>query len=244
MSEWKDCPVQIVNDAQSIYLQTVPTLTFTNYRSNASTNNSTCRLCGSDAECVRHLLSNCTKFLKTDFKRRHDRVLQYILFRFLKKHGLIDSLPPWYTKITIKPKYENEELSLYWDIPEYSGYEDEEEDKVLRPDGKIVMKKKKEIYVLEMSVPWLTNRQSKQTEKEDKYLSIVQSLKVDNPHYSVQQVTFIVDCLGGYSNFFIKALQILEFSTCEIRKMCLDVQKILISEATSTINKFKVLTKT
>jgi hypothetical protein len=192
---------------------------------------------------VRHLLSNCNKFLPTDFKRRHDRVLQHILFYFLHKNGLVDSLHPWCTKVVIKPQYENEEVLVLWDIPEYSGYEDEEEGNVLRPDGKIVLKKKQQILVLEMSVPWIDNRGSKQIEKEEKYRSIVQSLKVDNPQHKVQQVTFIVDCLGGYSKCFKEALKVLDFTDFEIEKMCLDIQKILISEATSTLNKFKVLTK-
>jgi hypothetical protein len=244
MTDWKNCPVNIINDAQSIYLQTIPTLTFTNYRSKTKTNNSTtCRLCKKSPESVCHLLSSCNKFLPTDYKRRHDRVLQYILFCFLHKNGFSDSLHPWYTKVVIKPKYENEEMLVLWDIPEYSGYEEEEEAKVLRPDGKIVLKKRKLIFVLEMSVPWIDNRESKHTDKEDKYRSIVQSLKIDNPHHKVQQVTFIVDCLGGFSDSFTEALKVLDFSAFEIEKMCLDIQKILISEATSTINKFKVLTK-
>ena len=71
---------------------------------------------------------------------------------------------------------------------------------------------------------------------------MIQTLKVDNPLHNVQQITFIIDCLGGYSKSFIDALKILEFDKWEIDKMCLDIQKILITEATSTINKFKVLT--
>ena len=93
-----------------------------------------------------------------------------------------------------------------------------------------------------MSVPWIVNRKTKFEEKVEKYKSAIQTLKVDNPLYNIQQITFIVDCLGGYSKSFIDALKIMEFDKWEIEKMCLDIQKILITEATSTINKFKVLT--
>ena len=242
LSHWKDCPVQIINDAQSIYLQIVPTLTFTNFRSGNVNSSYHCRLCGGPSESVKHLLSQCSKFLSTDFKRRHDRVLQYILFKFLKKCKLIESVPPWFTKVEIKPHYENEDVVVYWDIPEYSGHMDEEDDKVLRPDGKIVLKKQKQIYVLEMSIPWIDNRTVKMSEKIEKYKGIVQTLKVDNPSFKVQQLTFIVDCLGGYSKSFIEALRVLEFDKNEIDKMCLDIQKIVVTEATTTINRFKVLT--
>ena len=241
MTHWKDCPVQIINDAQSIYLQIIPTLTFHNYRGGNVSNSSKCRLCGGESESVKHILSHCGKLVKIDYKRRHDRVLQYILFRFLYKHTLIDSNPPWYSKVTIKPHYENKNISVYWDIPLYSGYEDEEDDKVLRPDGKIILKNLKQIFVLEMSVPWIDNRNSNFEEKVEKYKSIIQSLKIDNPHFNVQQLTFIVDCLGGYSKSFVETLRILGFDKGIIEKMCLDIQKILITEATSTTNKFKVL---
>ena len=242
MADWKDCPVQVINDAQSIYLQVIPTLTFQNYRGGNITNSTQCRLCGGESESVKHLLSHCNKFLNTDYKRRHDRAFQYILFRFLKKNGLIDSNPPWFTKVIIKPHYENEIVALYWDIPMYNGYEDDQDDKLFRPDGKIIFKDRKQIYVLEMSVPWIVNRKIKFDEKVEKYKSVIQTLKVDNPLYTVQQITIIIDCLGGYSKSFIEALKLLEFDKWEIQKICLDIQKILITEATSTINKFKVLT--
>ena len=177
-----------------------------------------------------------------DYKRRHDRVLQHIVFKFLRKHSLISTTPPWYTKIVIKPKYENKNIFVFWDIPEYTGHDDEQEEKALRPDGKIIRNDTKKIYVLEMSIPWIENREMKIDEKVQKYKSIVQTLKVDNPSFEVMQLTFIVDCLGGYSKSFYEALKILEFSKNEIEGICLDVQKIVISEATNTINKFKVLT--
>ena len=242
LTDWKDCPVQVINDAQSIYLQTIPTLTFTSYRNISEPHSTSCRLCAKGNESVKHLLSHCQYFLKTDYKRRHDRVLQHIMFKFLQKHSLVDKTPPWYTKVIIKPLYENNDVTVYWDIPEYQGHDDEEDDKVLRPDGKILRKDVKKIYVLEMSIPWIDNRESKINEKVEKYKSIVQSMKVDNPLFEVQQLTFIVDCLGGYSKSFLDALKTLGFNSIEIESICFDTQKIVISEATSTINKFKVLT--
>ena len=136
----------------------------------------------------------------------------------------------------------NNDVTVYWDILEYSGHDDEEEDKILRPDGKIIRKGVKKIYVLEMSIPWIENRELKLNEKVEKYKSTVQSMKVDNPLFEVQQLTFIVDCLGGYSKSFPDALKTLEFTKIEIDRICLETQKIVISEATNTINRFKVLT--
>ena len=156
LSLWKDCPVDIINEFQSIYLQTVPTLTFMKHRGRPDVS-TICRLCSEGTESIKHLLSHCSKFVSHGYKRRHDRVLQYILYVYMHKHGLISSCPPWYTQISIKPKYENDDMIVYWDIPEYSGYADQDSQQPLRPDGKIIVKSLKEIYVLDMTIHWIEN---------------------------------------------------------------------------------------
>ena len=239
---WKEAPVEVINDFHSIYLQTVPTLTFKKFRGSTDILSTTCRMCGKSEESVKHLLSNCAKFANHAYKRRHDRVLQYIMFRFLHKSKLVAEVPPWFTKICIKPRYENNELEVYWDIPEYSGYDKELENGPLRPDGKIVNKTAKSIFVLEMSIPWITNRKSKLDEKENKYSNIVQSLKVENPGYLVKQLTFIIDCMGGYSKDLIDNLKLLDLTRAEVDSLLPGIQRIVVTEANSIINHFKVAT--
>ena len=78
----------------------------------------------------------------------------------------------------IKPSYENDEIWLVWDIPEYCGREDEEESRILRPDCKIIFKEEKRIVLLEMTVPWIENREIKLQEKEEKYANIIRTLKL------------------------------------------------------------------
>ena len=95
-----------------------------------------------------------------------------------------------------------------------------------------------------MSVPWIENRNSKIEEKEQKYRNIVQGLKVDNPGYSVKQLTFKVDCLGGYSKDLINSMKELELTKHEIDSIIPGIQNILVTEANSVINHFKILTMT
>ena len=157
--------------------------------------------------------------------------------------NLIDVCPPWYTKVCIKPVYQNNDIEVYWDIPEYSGYPNEDdENRPLRPDGKVINKTTKTIFVLEMSVPWIENRASKLNEKIDKYVNIVQNLKVDNPGYTVKQLTFIADCMGGYSKDLQTNLETLGLTKSEVHSILPNIQKILVTEANSVINRFKVLT--
>jgi hypothetical protein len=244
LHRWKDCPVEVINDLHSIQLQTVPTLAFLKHRGSAEIIDTSCRLCHGGVESVKHLLSNCGQFAKTLYIRRHNRVLRYILFKFLYKFKLIETCHPWYSEVDIKPSYENEDILLLWDIPEYSGRDDENDDHVLRPDGKLVWKKKKEIYVLEMSIPWIENREVKLGDKLEKYENIIRSIKCENPECKVDQVTFIVDCLGGFSKSLIDNLRKLSFDATECKHIVLGIQKIVMSEARSLINCFKMSTCT
>ena len=138
--------------------------------------------------------------------------------------------------------YENDNLTVFWDIPEYSGYDDDL-DHSLRPDGKLINKTEKTIYVLEMTVPWIENRETKEEEKVGKYKGIVQSLKIDHPGYTVKQLTFVIDCLAGYSKSLPCSLRESSFTERECEIVLLGMQKIIVTEAVSLMNHFKVLTK-
>ena len=131
-------------------------------------------------------------------------------------------------------------MILLWDIPEYSGTDDEEEDKLQRPDGKVTMKQLKKITILEMSVPWIENREKKVVEKEEKYRDIITKLRVENPGYQVEQATFIIDVLGGYSTHLKRNIAKLGYKSDEIDRLLPKLQKIVLSEAAFTINKFKM----
>ena len=243
LTSWKECPVNVINDIHSIHLQTVPTLAFTIHRSGSTSSSKICRLCHKGEEHVKHLLSNCGKFLNVDFKRRHDKALQCILFPLLQSNEFIETLPQWYTQMVIKPRYENENVTILWDIPEYNGTEEEEdENKLYRPDGKIVFKNAKKVVLLEMSVPWIENREVKLTEKVVKYEGIIRNLKLEYQGHNVDQATFIIDCLGGYSQHLKTNIAKLGYSKDTIEKLLPKLQKIVLSEAQYIINKFKIST--
>ena len=205
--KWKTCPVEVINDLHSIYLQIVPTKTFKKFRGDYSIQSINCRMCNTnEVESIRHLLSSCQTFAKTLYKRRHDKVLQHIVFNYLVKKRIIEKCPPWYSKVEIKKHYKSEDTEVFWDIPEYSGNVEDDEEKALRPDGKIIMTNEKLIYILEQSVPWLMNREVKLAEKEDKYKNIIRNTKLAYPGYTVKQLTFVIDCLGGYSSSLKESL--------------------------------------
>ena len=132
---------------------------------------------------------------------------------------------------------------MYWDIPEYLGYDDEDETKVLRPDGKLIIKQQSKMFLLEMSVPWIKNREIKFKKKEDKYRDSIASMKILHPDYEIEQITFIVDSLGGYSQSLVDALNTLGFDSNAVKRMLLSIQKIVLTESRYIVNRFKQLTK-
>ena len=224
-------------------LQTVPTLAFKKFRGEITIGSTNCRVCKqNETESVKHILSHCGAFLNTFYKRRHDLTLQYILFNFLVKMKMVEVCPPWYSKSKIKPMYENEDILLLWDVPEYNGREDEIEENILRPDAKIIFKKMKKIFIIEQSVPWISNRENKMEEKIEKYKNIIRSIKLNNIDHTVEQITIIVDCLGGYSDSLKENMRKLGFTKSDQSRILKGVQKIILTEARSTINHFKLLT--
>ena len=69
------------------------------------------------------------------------------LHHVLLKIGFITKLPPWFTSIKVKPYYNNQRATIWYDIPEYIDMAEEVEDeRAKRPDGKILLKEEKKIY--------------------------------------------------------------------------------------------------
>ena len=85
-------------------------------------------------------------------------------------------------------------------------------------------------------------KKNKLEEKETKYVNIIQGLKVDNPGYEVRQLTFIVDCLGGFSKDLPENLALLDFTKKDIDSILPGIQKIIITEANAVINNFNIST--
>ena len=67
-----------------------------------------------------------------------------------------------------------------------------------RIDAKIVNHQEKKVIAMEMSRPWVSNRQKKTSEKTMKYAPLRWELKQKYPGYEISQYSIIVDILGGW----------------------------------------------
>jgi len=110
--------------------------------------------------------------------------------------GLIDEIPPWYWPVKPKPVYESDDLQAYWDVPMFAEHQEMRSNRV---DARIVNHKSKQVTTLEMSCPWVNNREKKSEERTLKYGPLRWELKRQFPGYKVQQHNIIIDTLGGCS---------------------------------------------
>ena len=142
----------------------------------------------------------------------------------------------------MKPHYENEHYIVNWDIPEYREVDDEKEVTVPRPDGRIIMVAEKKIFLIEMTVPWIENREMKFEFKENKYKIIQTNLKLEYPEFEVDQITLVLDVLGGYSKHLEDNIAKIFKSATEVRNIIRDMQKSVISSAAHLTRVFKLRT--
>ena len=162
LAEWKLCQTSDISEFFSLFYQTLSTKCYQKTRSNEIIIDTTCRLCHKGEESIRHLISNCGTVATKLYKTRHDNAFKNFVFPLLSKFNLINQTLPWFTQNNVDPVYENSSTVFLWDIPEYSERDDENNEfRPLRPDAKLIMKGDKMIFVIEMIVPWITNRREK-----------------------------------------------------------------------------------
>ena len=200
-----------------------------------------CRMCGKNAESVAHILNSCEKLVVYAYKKRHDQVLKVFFFEMLKKFELIDNVPRWYTDKEVKPLYENDNVSIYWDVPEFTGaQEDANEDRMRRPDGKLVMKNEKKIFVIEMTCPWMSVRNDKFDYKATKYNDILENIRREEIDYTVDQITLVIDSLGGYSANLSKNISKFFKDNRKVKSIILRMQKTVLSGSVHIARRFKL----
>ena len=128
-------------------------------------------------------------------------------------------------------------MQAYWDVPVFA---DHEEVRCNRVDARIVNHKTKRIVTLEMSCPWVSNREKKNEEKTVKYAPLRWELKKQFPGYEVKQHNIIIDALVGWSREMDTAMyEIVGNRNKEVLKR---MQKAVLSGTLNIARTFKVVT--
>lgn len=65
-------------------------------------------------------------------------------------------------------------------------------------DARFIHHKNKKVLLVEMSCPWINNRDKKDKEKTKKYGALRLELTKQHPGYKISQVNVIIHVLGGW----------------------------------------------
>ena len=239
ISEWKTAPTHTISAMQELYQQMLPTKVYHREKTGLQTDSDVlCRLCRKQPETEAHILSGCSALAQTKYLARHNAALKIIFFELLREVELVDTVPPWYSSAEPKALYENEKAKAYWDVPLYA---ESTEVRCNRIDARLVYKQEKRVVLLEMSCPWISNRDLKDKEKELKYAPLRYELGKQLPGYIIQQHNIVVDVLGGCStNVRSCAKQLFGSRGDSVLRR---VQKAVISGTLNIARTFKISTR-
>ena len=202
-------------------------------------------MCNDKEETIFHILSNCSTLAANLYTARHDNALKCFIWPVLEMLELI-STPEvnWFSHREVKPYYCKGGIHLWWDIPEYS-IRKESTRHPLRPDAKIQIERgqEKKIFIVEMTVPWMSLREEKYGYKKGKYINILNSLKIQHPDYEIDQITLVMDVFGGYDNNLVSNIKKLIKSKEITDKVIYNMQKSITYSLANISRTFKVRSK-
>ena len=123
-----------------------------------------CRLCGHAQDSVPHILAGCTAPAQNKYLFRHNMALKVLLYDILRDQDLLDheEISPWYSPVMPKPVYKPQQVEAWWNVPVYA---DHQEVRANLVDARIVNHASEKVMTIEMSCPWISNREKKSEEK-------------------------------------------------------------------------------
>ena len=83
-----------------------------------------------------------------------------------------------------KPVYQDDKVTAYWDVPLFAEHLPVRANRV---DARFVDRDNKEVMLIEISCPWMDNREQKEEEKTLKYAPLRLELKRQHPGFKIRQ---------------------------------------------------------
>ena len=151
-----------------------------------------------------HILPACPTLAQTKYLARHDAVLKFLFFEIIFDLCLIDTVTPWYSPVKPQSVYET---AGYRRTGMFRYMESTKGLRANRLDARIVNNRDKQVIALEMSCPWVSNRDKKTSEKTMKYAPLRWELKQRYAGYESNKCNIILDVLGGWSKDLDVTLQ-------------------------------------
>ena len=133
--------------------------------------NRKCGLCGDRDETINHIISECSKLARKEYKTRHDWVGKVIHRKMCKKFKFYHA-NKWYM-YNPTSFLENNTHKLQWDF----GIHTDPLISARRPDLTIINKRKRTCKIIDFAVPADHRIKLKGREKKYKYLDLARELK-------------------------------------------------------------------
>ena len=131
--------------------------------------------------------------------------------------------------------YESPEAQAYWDVPVYA---EQSYVKANGVDVRFVDHRRKRVWAVEMSFPWLDNRRKKEREK---YAPLRWELRKQYPGYVVEQCNVVIDVLGVWSKDLEKTIK--KLVGARGKEVLRTMQKAIISSSLNIARAFKATVK-
>ena len=146
-----------------------------------------CRLCGVADESIDHLVSSCPTLAQKEYKGRHDCIAYLVHWTIVKQAGFAVQDPWW--KYSPANVCENNECKLLWDFTIITDTPLQHN----RPDITFVLKKKNEVYLINIAIPGDSRLSCKAVEKHTKYVD----LKIEVARMWKSKKVFIIPIIVG-----------------------------------------------
>lgn len=101
----------------------------------------------------------------------------------------------------------------------------------------------KSIFILEITISWIDNRDKRYDEKVEKYEAIRRNIVRDEPDYTVDQITLVMDSLGGYSKNLRENIGKIFKDSKMVDKIIRKMQKSVLNGSVHTSRCFKLETQ-
>ena len=126
---------------------------------------------------------------------------------------------------------------MFWDVPLFAEHQEVGANRV---HARIINHESKRVVTLEMSCPWVTNREKKEEEKSTKYGQLRWELKQKYQGYEMKQYNIIINVLGGW--FRDLEVRLKELVGSKSNGVLHNMQRAVLSGTLNISRTFKVAT--
>lgn len=209
--------------------QVMPTRTYRKYILKENLPTTKCRLCNREEESIQHILSACSYLAPTWYLERHNNVAKIIHQELCLKFKILKTMCEYY-KYEPKQVEENDEVKLYWDLPIITDRTVQNN----RPDIVVWHKRKKSVFLIDITIPLDDNIAKAYRGKICKYEPLAEEL---TRIWRVEQVRTLPLVISANGLFHRKLRDSLEEMGLQPKSLYVKLQKPVVLGTTSIVRK-------